>query len=230
MQAKGVSKMHTTIIKTVLLFSAVSLAAACSSNTLPSQAAGSSGAKMEASPVYSNTERYIRPGADLKKYTAFMIDPVEIYSGPDAEFGGVSPADQSAMADFMHKEFARVLGSRYKIVHAPGPHVLRIHLTLAGIQETQPALATVTHLLPAGLVINAAKGATGQGGSFMGSVTFAGDFYDSTTNELVASVVTRQEPNAMDVTVVLSGLDAAKVGATQGAEKLLAAINKIHGR
>lgn len=64
----------------------------------------------------------------------------------------------------------------------------------------------------------------------MGSVVFAADFYDSTTNELVASMVTRQEPNAMDVTVVLSGLDAARVGVTQGAEKLLAAINKIHGK
>lgn len=64
----------------------------------------------------------------------------------------------------------------------------------------------------------------------MGSVVFAGDFYDSTTSELVESVVKRQEPNAMDVTAALSELQAARVDITQGAEKLFAAINKRHGK
>lgn len=222
--------MRTTTIKTVIPLCVVLLAAACSDSSLPKQSAAAGGPKMEPSPTYANTERFVQPGVDLKKYVAFMIDPVDIYSGPDAQFDDVSPADQREMADFMHQEFARVLGKRYKIVHAPGPHVMRIHLTLAGIEKTQPALATVTRVLPAGLVMNSVKGATGQGGTFMGSVVFAADFYDSTTNELVASMVTRQEPNAMDVTVVLSGLDAARVGVTQGTEKLLAAINKIHGK
>ena len=64
----------------------------------------------------------------------------------------------------------------------------------------------------------------------MGSVVFAGDFYDSATRGLVASVATRLEPNAMDVTAALSELQAARVGITQGAEKLLAAINNMHGK
>lgn len=92
------------------------------------------------------------------------------------------------------------------------------------------ALQSAAWPLPAGLVMNSMKGATGQGGTFMGSVVFAGDFYDSTTSELVESVATRQEPNAMDVTAALSELQAARVGITQGAEKLLAAINKMHGK
>ena len=222
--------MRNTTQTTNLLCSGLLLPAACSSQPLPTQSAGSAAAgKLQPSETHSNTMRWIDPNADLKKYTAFMIDPVGIYSGPDAQFGSVSASDQQAMAKFMHDEFARVLGTRYNIVSAPGPNVLRIHLTLAGIDETVPALATVSHIMPAGIVMNSAKAASGQGGSFMGSVAFSGDFYDSTTNALVASVVTRQEPNAMDVTTVLSGLDAAKVGVTQGAEKLLAAINKIHG-
>jgi len=223
--------MRTATIKTVIPVCVALLAAACSSESpLPKQSAAAGQAKMEPSPTFANTERFVQPGVDLKKYNAFIIDPVDIYTGPDAQFGDVSPDDQKAIADFTNKEFVRVLGKGYKIVHAPGPHVMRIHLTLAGIEKTTPALATVTHVLPAGIVMNSVKSASGQGGSFMGSVVLAGDFYDSTTNQLVASMVTRQGPNAMDLTTVVSELDAAKAGVTQSAENLLAAVNKVHGK
>jgi hypothetical protein len=207
------------------------VAAACSSeSSLPTQTAAAGGTKMEPSPTFAHTARYVKPGVDLKQYTAFMIDPVDIYGGRDAQFDDVSPEDQKAMADFTHQEFARVLGKGYKIVSAPGPHVMRIHLTLAGIEKTTPALASATYLLPGGMVLEAVGGASGQGGAFMGSVVLAGRFYDSTTNELVASVVTRQGPNSMDVTAALSELDAAKDGVTQAAENLLTAVNKIQGK
>jgi len=223
--------MRVTKATTFLLLSVLLLMSGCSSQLQPVQSAGSNAAgNLAPSETHANTMQYIAAGVDLTRFTAFIIDPVEIYSGADAQFGNVSVPDQQAMAKFMHDEFVRVLGTRYKIVNSPGPNVLRIRLTLAGIDVTVPAAAAVTRVLPVGLVVNSVSAATGQSGTFLGSVAYAADFYDSETNVLVAKLVTRQEPNAMDVTVVLSSLDAARAGVTQGAQRLLADINRIHGK
>jgi hypothetical protein len=210
----------TAIIATTLLL------AACS-NQLPTEAVSSS-AQLEKSPTYSDTERYLKPGVDFRKYTIFIIDPADIYQGPEAQFGDVPAQDRTALATFMSQEFTRVIGQKYQIANAPGFNVLRIHLTLAGITETQPALATVTHFVGAGLAMNVVEGATDSGpGSFTGSATYATNFYDSASNELVAVFVTRQGPNAMKLGALFSGLDAAKAGVTDGAEKLVALIDQI---
>ena len=204
---------------------ALPLLTACSTS-MPTEAVGTT--EPMSAGAEPDTMRYVNPKADLHRYTRFIIDPVEIYKGADATFGSdVSDADKQALAAFMHQEFTRTLSQRYQVVTTPGPNTLRIHLTLAGAEMTRPALATVTHALPAGLAINLVKGGTGGQGSFMGSVTIAGDFYDSMTNELVGAVLTKQYPNAMDVTEVVSGLGAAKAGVTDAAQKLASAVDKI---
>jgi hypothetical protein len=202
--------------------------AGCASEPAPREELASS-AKLTPEASDPSELRYRNPNVDLRKYRKFMIDPVSIYSGPDATFGSTSPADRQAVADFMETEFKRVLGQRYQIVTTPGPDVARIHLTLAGLETTRPAMATVTHVLPVGLVMNVGKTAAGGQGSFMGSVTFAAEVFDSRTNELLGAAVTKRSANAMDLGAMFTGLDAAKAGVTDGADALLAAVDKIHG-
>ena len=198
---------------------------ACSSN-MPSGNVPAS-ATMETSPKYARTMRYVREDVDYRKYTAFMIDYVAVYHGPDSELNDVSTEDAADMAIFMRKEFMRVLGEKYPIVNAPAPNAARIHLTLLGMESTRPGLATVTHLAPMGLALNMVKGTTGGKGSFMGSVTLEADIYDSMTNQLIASVVTNQRPNALDFTAIPSLYGAARVGVTETAEKLRDSIDNV---
>ncbi|MBP6941202.1 MAG: DUF3313 domain-containing protein [Syntrophorhabdaceae bacterium] len=186
-----------------------------------------SASRLQPSADFPHTLIYKRPGVDGKKYIKFIIDPVEVYKGEDARFDGVSPEDQQKIADFVKTEFTRVMQDGYAVVNAPGPDVLRLKFTLAGLEKTNPAMATVTHVIPIGLVMNLGKSAAGMSGSFMGSVTLAGELYDSQTNTLVFSFLTKKAPNAMDITTVLTGLDAAKKSVTELAEKFKENIDKI---
>lgn len=199
---------------------------ACSTPETPSRATAVPQQAMEPG-AEPDTFRYVNPNVDLTRYNAFLIDPVTIYNGPDANFSGISEQDKRELAAFMREEFVRVLSQKSRVATQPGPGVMRVHLTLAGVETTRPGLSTVTHLIPVGLAVNLLKGGTGGQGSFMGSATIAADFYDSATNEHVASVVTRQHPNAMDVTTMMSGLGAARAGITEAAEKFASAVDKI---
>jgi hypothetical protein len=184
-------------------------------------------AQMEESPRYARTMRYVRSDVDYRKYNSFIIDPADIYTGADAEFGSASQQDKLDMAAYTYAEFRDIIGAKYPLVNAPGPNVARIHMTVVGMEATQPLLSTVTHLAPAGLALNTLKGVSGGKGSFMGSVTLEIDIFDSVSNELIGAVVTNQQANALDITSVPSKYGAARTGVQEGAEKLLKSIDEI---
>lgn len=184
-------------------------------------------AQMEPSPRYARTMRYVRSDIDYRKYNSFIIDPADIYTGADAEFGSASQQDKLDMAAYAYGEFRKVIGEKYPLVNSPAANAARIHITVVGMEATQPLLSTVTHLAPAGLALNTLKGVTGGKGSFMGSVTLEIDIFDSVSNELIAAVVTNQQANALDITSVPSKYGAARTGVTDGAEKLLESIDDI---
>ncbi|MCX5807967.1 MAG: DUF3313 domain-containing protein [Proteobacteria bacterium] len=188
-----------------------------------------SSSQLQPQPSAPETLIFKKEGVDAKKYIKFLFDSVEIYQGPDAGFGGVSLKDINTVADFMKSEFVRVLQGKYAIVDKPGTDVLRIKLTLAGIEITRPALAVMTRIIPVGLALNLGKSATGMQGSFTGSVTCAGEFFDSETNTLLYAFLTKRGPNAMDVTVVLTGLDASKKAITEIAEKFIETVDRVQG-
>jgi hypothetical protein len=164
--------------------------------------------------------QYHSAAADLRHYSALIIDPVTIYSGPDAQFGTVSQKDRQTVADYMQREFVNVLGERYRIVAAPEAGAIRLHLTLTGLETSKPALSTVSHLAPVGLVFNAANEAAGRNGSFFGSVSYAADLSDASTGELLRAYVTKQTADALDVTAGLGTLRAAETGVRIGARHL----------
>jgi hypothetical protein len=186
--------------------------------------------KLQPNEEFPHSLIYKKEGVDYKQYTKFIIDPAAIYQGEDAQFKKVSDADKQAVADFVEKEFKRVLGQRYAVVDQAGPGVLRMKFTVAGIQSTQPALATVSHLMPIGMALNLGKSAAGMKGSFMGSVTLAGELYDSQDNTMVAAFLTSRSPNAMDLTTTFTGLQAAKTAVTEIADRFCDALDRIQGK
>jgi hypothetical protein len=186
-----------------------------------------SSATLRTSPDDPAAMRYIKPGEDFRRYDRILLDQVQIYDRPDGHFAGTSPADRQQIARFMEAEFARVLGERRPLAMSVGPDVVRLKLTLVGLEPTRPALATVTHLVPVGAVMNLGKNIAGAQGSFMGSVTYMGDVYDAQTGELLATFLNKRSAEALDITAAVTGLGAARSGVTDGAYKLRDAIDKL---
>lgn len=194
--------------------------AGCSSST-PVAYQGLASAQ-QLRPVKDDEKPFQYSNSDARwgRYTKILIDPVTIYDGRDGQFGSVSAEDRQIVADYMKTKFAEILGKKYPIVQAADPAVVRLHLTLTGIEKSTPVLSTISHLAPVGLVVNGGLQAAGSNGTQFGSVSYAVELSDGPTGTLLDAYVTKQTPDALDVTASFGYLDAAREGVRIGATHL----------
>lgn len=157
-----------------------------------------------------------------ERYRSLMIEPVVVYDGRDNQFDDIEPKEKQALADHMLVQFNEQLGKRFRLVREPQPDTLRLRLTLTGAKANTAVLSTVTRFDLAGGPYNAVQGVRGKEGAFMGSVMYSVELYDATSGELLDAFVTKQFPNAMNVSATVGRMAAARVGVEKGAEELAA--------
>jgi hypothetical protein len=156
------------------------------------------------------------------RYRAFMMDPVAVYDGADSQFEEISEEDKEELAKYMQVEFAEKLSKRFRDSVVPGSETLRIKVTLTGAKANTNVLNTVLHFDLLGGPYNAVQAMRGKEGMLSGSVSFAVEIYDSSTNALLGAYVAKQYPNAWNLTAGMGAMAASRVGAQKGAEQLLA--------
>lgn len=173
---------------------------------------------------------YFEPGLDLSTYRHVIVEPARVYSGPDAQFDGIDPADRANMAEI----FTAALGSELAGVLPPtnkaGPGTLRLRITILGAKKTRGGVATATRLTTFGLAANAVKSAAGKPGTMTGSVLFALEAFDGKTGELVAAGVRRRSPDALDIPATLSTTDTVKAVARDFADNIRKRLEKSAGK
>ncbi|CAI1965897.1 Protein of uncharacterised function (DUF3313) [Serratia proteamaculans] len=163
--------------------------------------------------------RYSTP-VDWKKYSNIIIEPVTVYQGVDNQFGDVSDEDRKALADYMHSKFSEALRPRFREVSVPTPGTIRLKLTLTGADTTTPFVGTFTKFDLAGGPYNIVQSIRGKEGMLSGSVNYAVEIYDASSQQLLNAYVAKQYPNAMNVGASIGSLSAAEVGIDKGAEEL----------
>jgi hypothetical protein len=166
--------------------------------------------------------RYDAVTTNWSSFTRVILDPVAIYAGADGQFGGVPEADKTALADYMQAQFTEVLSAHYSLADLPGPDTLRIHVTLTGIQTSTPGVSTLWKVAPVGLLTNSVQSARDKPAAFSGSVSYAVEVYDSSSNMLLRAYIARQYPFAEDVAASVRPLDASRAGIRKGAQALIA--------
>lgn len=186
----------------------LALAAATGCSTTPDVPSGLVRANqpMEESPYATGTLVWRKPGLNPATYTGFIVNPVEVYQGPDAKYGSGTNAQE--LANYMDRQFRQSLGERYRITNTPGPGTARLQLTLVGTSDNVPVAATASRIAPVGIVTNVVRTTAGGTPTFTGTVTIEGQFFDSQTGEPLATFVTTQAPSAMDLGATLTSQDA----------------------
>jgi hypothetical protein len=169
---------------------------------------------------------YTDPNADIRNYASLMIDPVTVYTGKDSQFGSVTDEGRRAIAEYMRQQFTAVLGKKFQIATAANSGTLRLHLTLTGLETSTPVLSAVSHVMPAGLLVNAGFQVAGHKGTFLGSVSQAVEIYDAETGELLYASVSKETAHALDLTASFGRLDAARAGVRLGARHLCDKLTK----
>lgn len=191
-----------------------------------------SGPSLEAAAKMSDTLVYVNQQIDQKKYAKFILEPVAVYEGEDSDFGKIDIQERRMMADFIRDEFMRAFdGSNFPIVKNPGEDVLKVKFTLIGLTRSIPVVQGLNYAAwPVGTGVQVVKGALQKPGTFMGNAILAAEFYDSMTDDVVASVVTKQSANALNFKAALSGkYGAAKAGITDFMEIMRKQADEAHG-
>lgn len=158
--------------------------------------------------------------ADWHSYRQIIIDPVEVYQGPDADFGKIPARGQEALARYMGERFTSSLSHDYRIVDSAGPGTLRLHLMLTGASVTPPVVGTLTHFDLAGGIYNTMQGVRGKQGMMSGAVVYAVEIRDTQSDRLLHAQVTKQYPGALNIPASFGALKSAKVGIDKGAREL----------
>ena len=189
-----------------------------------------SATSMSQDPEKSGAWVYRTPNANLRRYTRFIVEPVEVYQGPEVSFGSMTNSQITEIAQYLTSEARRELGSGYGVTSQPGPNTARIKMKLVSVEQTVPGAATASRVVPIGAVANAVQGATGGSGSFTGAIIMAAEIYDAQTSELLVAAVRRYNPPVFDLEATLSTMDTARSAARQVAEDLRAGVDRIQGR
>ena len=139
----------------------------------------------------------MKPGVDFSKYDKIMMDEVQFFLAPDADYKGISPSTTKELGEDFHKSFVQELGDM--LTASPGPGVARMRLAVTDIEQSKPALGTITTVVPVGLAVSLVKkGATGQY-TGIGSASMEVEFLDSVTSERIAAAVDKAPGGKLDV-------------------------------
>jgi hypothetical protein len=154
--------------------------------------------QLKAGPEGGVAKLYMKEGVDFKKYTKVMCDEVRFYLKADAANKGISADEMKELSDKFHRAFIDAVGPAYPLVTEPGPDVLRVRAAITDLELPNPALNTVSSIVPAGIAISLVKkGITGKS-TGVGEISMEFELLDSQSNERLAAGVDRRAGAKID--------------------------------
>jgi hypothetical protein len=186
--------------------------------------------KMAQDSPGSESWTYAKPRNQFLKYRTVIIEPTQVYNGPDAQFDGIPYADRQRFADIVTQELRTEVVKAFPSPAQAQADTLKVRVTILGARKTKGGLATATRVTPLGFGTSALKSALGKTGSFTGSLLYAVELYDGRTNELMLAAVRRRTPDPLDIPATLSTTDTVKAIAREfgdGARKRLEELTQI---
>ncbi len=125
-------------------------------------------------------------------YHSLLIEPVVIYIAKTSSNRGLSVRDLRQLASDLETRLIAAVGGRYKLASSPAEGVLVLRVALTDVELPNPALDTVTSVVPVARVVSFLKKKVTGRHSFVGSASIEGVLVDGGTNEtLIAFVDTR---------------------------------------
>jgi len=172
---------------------------------------------------------YRDPKADVTKYKSFIVEPTVVSNDAAAKWGKATEADKQKYADLFTTALRAEITKSYGVATEKGPDVGVIRLTLLGVTPTSAA-ATVAKVTPVGFALNGIKSIAGKPGSFSGSAQVAVELEDSQSGALIAAVLRRRSPDALDIGASTSTEGTVGAIAKDTASAIRAGLDKANGR
>ncbi len=132
------------------------------------------------------------------RYKKILLDPVQLYAGPDSKLPSLPEEDQHKIAQALYSQLYEQLSKDYEMVTQPGPQTLRVSTAIVDAEKSDPALEAISYLpMPVGIpgikagVVQLKSTATGKP-PFAGEVTVEGKLTDTQSNEVIGAMIDRR--------------------------------------
>jgi hypothetical protein len=145
--------------------------------------------KLEPGPDGGARLIYENPEASLQSYDKILLEPVAIWTDGDSQMNELSKEDRQMVANHLFELLHARLSQDYQIVQAPEPGTMSIAAALTSADSSNPALDTVSTIVPVGIVLSTLKAAATGKPAFVGEASLELKISDAETGELLAAAV-----------------------------------------
>ena len=145
----------------------------------------------------------------LKPYDKILLDPVLLSLKDSQTSEGFNPRDLERLAKELEKEITVSLQKNYSFVTVPGPGVMRVSIALTGIETPNKVGATLSTILPVGLLFSVASKATTGEHTGVGSATMEAVLSDAQTGKVLVVGLDRYA-GSKGVGAIADEFDAAR--------------------
>jgi hypothetical protein len=133
--------------------------------------------------------RYRNPKADFSAYDRILFKRVHVWRQHDADLDPVPDEDMQRLADELYGVITAALAEDYKLVTKPAPGVMRIHMALTNVRQSNAALDVFTTLVEPEHVIQEVDRLAGGTQKFVGEAAVEIEIIDAATDEILVAVV-----------------------------------------
>ena len=127
--------------------------------------------------------------ADFAKYNAILIDPITIYLADESKDRGIDTDEIYRLSQEFHGVLIDSVKDRYRVVRDAGPGVLRLIIALTDVEASNPALDSITSIVPMARVLSFVKRQVTGSHSFVGSASIEGVIVDGANNDVLVAFV-----------------------------------------
>ena len=170
---------HRTAVPVAVLAAVLVVAAGCQSGKpVPPKGSGFLGdayPMLLPNPNYAGAWRWQNPGVELGEYDKLIIEPVEVRLAKGAEAQSVPPEMTARAAEVFTRVLNQTVDPYYDVVTEPGPHTLRVRISLSDVMPdtTSPA-----------------------GGVEVGGAAIEAEMLDAQTSERLVAAMSKVEHSA----------------------------------
>lgn len=130
--------------------------------------------------------RYQNPNADWKSYTGIFLEPVVFISDASSH---IDAKEQQVLTTYYYNTLKTHLSTVLPMVEHQGPHIMVVRAALTNVTSEDPALRTISVVIPQARLLDAVQSLATDSYAFVGSAQSEGQITDGGTGQLLIEAV-----------------------------------------
>ena len=132
---------------------------------------------------------YVHPDLDLRQYTQFILDPVQIFAAENSKLTKLKPETVQSLADYLYAVNRKAISEAFTLTDTPGPQTLRMRIALTEAQASRPLMDITSTVMPYGVALSSLKRVAFGKHTAVGVARIEAEILDAETGQRLVAVV-----------------------------------------